>query len=101
MAAPLLETPQHTTRGVSGGHSSVCFQICLPVATSIATVALALVTNITPLWTIGCACSPQLLSRLRFHTGTSRLPGFLSICLTALYPCRWYPIPYVSLSSVS
>jgi hypothetical protein len=49
MAAPLLDTPQHTTRGVSGGHSSTCFQICFPVATSIATVALALVTYITPL----------------------------------------------------
>jgi len=45
----LLDTPQHTTRGVSGGQSSVCFQSCLPVATSIATVALTLVTYITPL----------------------------------------------------
>src|SRR5262245_65931668 len=49
IAAPLFDTPQQTTRGVSGGQSSVCFQICLPVATSIATVARALVTYITPL----------------------------------------------------
>src|SRR5882757_5199991 len=50
-AATLLETPQHTTRGFSGGQSSVCFQICLPDATLIATVARALGTYITPLWT--------------------------------------------------
>jgi len=45
----LFDTPQHTTRGVSGGHSRVCFQICFPVATSIATVWRAFVTYITPL----------------------------------------------------
>ena len=49
IAGPLLDTPQHTTRGVSGGQSSVCLQICLPVATSMATVCLALVTYMTPL----------------------------------------------------
>jgi hypothetical protein len=35
-----------------------------------ATVALALFTYITPLWTMGCACSPQLLSTLRLQTGS-------------------------------
>jgi hypothetical protein len=45
----LLETPQQTTRGVSGSQSTVVFQICLPVATSIATVALASVMYMTPL----------------------------------------------------
>ena len=84
IAAPLLDTPQQTTRGVSAGQSSVWRQICLPVPTSIATVCRALVTYMTPLWTIGCACSPHWLSRLRFQTGTSRFTVFLLISLSRL-----------------
>jgi len=36
--------PQHTMRGVSGGYSTLVFQSCLPLLTSIAIVALLLVT---------------------------------------------------------
>jgi hypothetical protein len=60
------------------------FPDLLPVPTSIATVALALVTYITPSSTSGCACSPHGLSRLRFQIGTRRLTVALSICLSGL-----------------
>ena len=36
--------PQQTMRGVSGGYSTLVFQICLPVLASTAIVALLVVT---------------------------------------------------------
>jgi hypothetical protein len=69
----LFDTPQHTTRIMSAGKSTGVRQSCLPVAASIATVHLTLVTYITPLWTSGCPCSPYSFSSESVHTGTSRL----------------------------
>jgi len=38
IAAPLFTMPQHTTRVVSGGYSTIVFQISFPVRASTATV---------------------------------------------------------------
>src|ERR1041384_14989 len=59
-AAPRLTMPQQTTRVVSGGYSTIVFQISRPVSASTATVFSWSVTKTTPHLTRAWPSPPRL-----------------------------------------